>query len=545
MTLHELSSSVCLEMGEFELAAHHALLTKNAEFTDVTLSLCCVHWLKIGEFNSVIKWLDSLGESAVMSHNQLSLNYAYALIFSRRFHQAQYFLSLIDDMDGTGFSKEYKDDLEFFKLSLKLFQRDSDVLDRNTVDRFFSQAHMSENRVFSMIIAAYFEMQNGRLDDALRLAHHAKTILQHKGYVFFQCYADMIIALCDRYTGRGIQAIQYISKVYSSTKMIQGSMPWLCMNVAMMVVTYELNQLKRSYALCESIFPYVNHACVTELIATVYLYFSRLQFELGHAQSARGVLDQLNRILILGKYPRFKSQSLCELSRQCYVSGDHIMMEKLLSEHSCSLLSDDRTSVIHEGSFNETQERYILATCYGHGLNAQFSMAHTKLTALASDLLSLGLISRYMIAKCNAIAMAYRAGQIQQSMSQLNVLLQKYSLSVFSRNLFDEAPGINEVLTALANSGTYELPDTFLDVYSDLFKHIKPIVSFDLASLTEKELKIYQLLLVGLSNQKISDEMDVALSTTKWHLKNIYQKLGVSSRAEVLVMKNRKPLVTA
>ena len=103
-------------------------------------------------------------------------------------------------------------------------------------------------------------MQHGRLDEALSLAQHAKTILQKKGYIFFQCYADMIIALCDRYTGRGIQAIQYISKIYNTTKMTKGSMPWLCLNVAMMVVTYEHNQLKNSHEICEMVFPYVNLA---------------------------------------------------------------------------------------------------------------------------------------------------------------------------------------------------------------------------------------------------------------------------------------------
>ena len=543
--LHKVSASICIEMNEFELAAYHCLLVKDDEFISESLIQCCGYWLKEGDFNNAIKWLDSIGEKKLLMNKVLSLNYAYALIFSRRFHQAQYFISLIDELDFSFFSREYEDDLEFLKISLMLFQRDIDVVDRHTIERLLANAHASDNRVFSMVIAAYFEMQHGRLDKALSLAQHAKIILEKKGYVFFQCYADMIIALCDRYTGRGVQAIQYISKVYNTTKMTKGSMPWLCMNVAMMVVAYEQNQLKKSHNICELVFPYVNHACVTELIATVYLYFSRLEFDLGSAHSARGVLEQLNRILILGKYPRFKSQSLCELSRQCYVNSDHILMDKLLHDHAIVISENHQGGVINGDSFDEIQERYILAACYAHALNAQFSIAYKKLDALAQQLLSLGLISRYVIAKCNAIVMIYREGKSQQSLNQLDVLLKKYSLSVLSRNVFDEAPGINEVLLALSKSGVVYLSDSFLRIYNDVFDDIKPMLSIDLASLTDKEVKIYQLLKSGLSNQDISNEMNVALSTTKWHLKNIYQKLGVKNRAEILVMNNREPLMAA
>lgn len=540
--LHKLSSLTCIEMNEFELAAYHCLLAKDDDFIGECLIKCCSYWLKEGDFDNALKWLDEFGERKLLMNKSLSLSYAYALIFSRRFHQAQYFISLIDDLDSDLFSRDYKDDLEFLKVSLMLFQRDIDVVDRHIIERILAQSHASDNRVFSMVIAAYFEMQHGRLDEALRLAQHAKTILEKKGYVFFQCYADMIIALCDRYTGRGIQAIQYISKIYNATKMTKGSMPWLCMNVAMMVVAYEQNNPNKSHEICEMILPYVNHACVTELIATVYLYFSRLEFDLGNTQSARGILEQLNRILVLGKYPRFKSQSLCELTRQCYISSDHVMMEKLLNEHSIVLSSSVHGGVVNGDCFDEIQERYILATCYAHGLNAQFSIAYEKLDLLALDLLSLGLVSRYVIAKCNAIVMLYRAGKTQKSLSMFDVLLQEYSLSVLSRNVFDEAPGINEVLVTFSNSGAFHLPEAFLSVYSNLFNQIKPMVSFDLDSLTGKEIRVYQLLKSGLSNQDISDEMNIALSTTKWHLKNIYQKLGVKNRSEILVMNNREPL---
>ena len=55
------------------------------------------------------------------------------------------------------------------------------------------------------------------------------------------------------------------------------------------------------------------------------------------------------------------------------------------------------------------------------------------------------------------------------------------------------------------------------------------------AVLTPKELEIFELLQGGLSNAGISEKAGTSITTTKWHLKNIYSKLGVSSRTEAVL----------
>jgi LuxR family transcriptional regulator, maltose regulon positive regulatory protein len=52
--------------------------------------------------------------------------------------------------------------------------------------------------------------------------------------------------------------------------------------------------------------------------------------------------------------------------------------------------------------------------------------------------------------------------------------------------------------------------------------------------LTEQELVILRLLAAGLSNRKIAEELVITTGTAKWHVHNIYQKLGVGSRAEAV-----------
>ena len=55
-------------------------------------------------------------------------------------------------------------------------------------------------------------------------------------------------------------------------------------------------------------------------------------------------------------------------------------------------------------------------------------------------------------------------------------------------------------------------------------------------SLTTREKEILGMLLKGKSNKEISDLLFVSTETVKTHLQNIYRKLGVRSRMEVLAL---------
>ncbi len=52
--------------------------------------------------------------------------------------------------------------------------------------------------------------------------------------------------------------------------------------------------------------------------------------------------------------------------------------------------------------------------------------------------------------------------------------------------------------------------------------------------LSVQERKVFAYLQQGMSNQQISDECNIGLSTVKTHVSNIYSKLGIKSRKEAL-----------
>jgi DNA-binding NarL/FixJ family response regulator len=57
----------------------------------------------------------------------------------------------------------------------------------------------------------------------------------------------------------------------------------------------------------------------------------------------------------------------------------------------------------------------------------------------------------------------------------------------------------------------------------------------DAEKLSAREREILELIISGLSNKVIADRLNVSMLTLRWHLKQIYRKLHVHSRVEVVL----------
>lgn len=55
-----------------------------------------------------------------------------------------------------------------------------------------------------------------------------------------------------------------------------------------------------------------------------------------------------------------------------------------------------------------------------------------------------------------------------------------------------------------------------------------------LQKLSIQERKVFELLRTGATNQEISDQCNIGINTVKTHVRNVYSKLGIKSRKEIL-----------
>jgi len=78
------------------------------------------------------------------------------------------------------------------------------------------------------------------------------------------------------------------------------------------------------------------------------------------------------------------------------------------------------------------------------------------------------------------------------------------------------------------------------EVGAQLVSPPQPTLNFHL---TDRELEVLVLLAEGLTNQQSAEKLSISQSTLKFHMNNIFQKLGVQTRSEALVLAAKNNLI--
>jgi len=78
------------------------------------------------------------------------------------------------------------------------------------------------------------------------------------------------------------------------------------------------------------------------------------------------------------------------------------------------------------------------------------------------------------------------------------------------------------------------------DIVDQIVSKPEPTMDFHL---TDRELEVLVLLAEGLTNQQSAQRLSISVSTLKFHMNNIYDKLGVQTRSEALVLAAKNNLI--
>jgi LuxR family maltose regulon positive regulatory protein len=140
------------------------------------------------------------------------------------------------------------------------------------------------------------------------------------------------------------------------------------------------------------------------------------------------------------------------------------------------------------------------------------------------------------------LALAYQAdGDETGAQGTFRQVLTLSQPSGFVRTIVDEGSAVAGLLHHWVDDeefGVYasQLLSTFGDGYAVPVHVPEPTIAAQplVEPLRQRELEVLGYISAGYSNQEIADEMVLAVSTVKWHLKNIYGKLQVNRRTQAV-----------
>ena len=113
---------------------------------------------------------------------------------------------------------------------------------------------------------------------------------------------------------------------------------------------------------------------------------------------------------------------------------------------------------------------------------------------------------------------------------------------VYSQNQSADVPRRSLAVGAAGYCGDSQTVDELVDVAITVasgkmvfpFLDVRELQADPLFMLTKRERTILQSLADGLTNKELANTLQISINTVKFHLSNLYEKLGVRSRAQAI-----------
>ena len=534
--LHERASRWYAEHQLYEDALQHAFAAGNEEWRLELIHRCVWAWLRNGEIVAVVNWTAKLPRNVVLANAGVCIAYIASLILCRRFDEAAIALR---DVESNVAAERAVGAVHLRLLHAMLLV----LADSSSQMVLASPEALRQEGADSFLVGtlltlqAYTMLRLNHFDKAWRLAMRARETVESVS-VYSLGYAEVVASLAERAQGDLKSAADRCERMFDRVRGTRRNPAWVNAANALAHVRYEENRLVEAEALCIEVLPLLCAASTMENVTIAYVTLSRIKAIHGRHAEALQLLDYLHSVLESGSHTRFLAQ-LCAEKVRLFLSQDNLQRARIVAlEFGLQRLARSgewrRTR-----SYDETWER--LGSAYAALLvrQKQYDEARMILCALRDSARDAAYVYREAPLEAALAGCAWQSGDVDGAFEALNRGFALTRGHGFTRSIFDETPAMIHVIAAALDNQKLRcsLPAHYFVKFQNIFAQPRVVASSSarkasapLEPLTEREIDMLKLLAQGLSNHDISERSQIALSTAKWHLKNVFAKLDVSTR---------------
>ena len=310
-------------------------------------------------------------------------------------------------------------------------------------------------------------------------------------------------------------------------------------------VLYEFNELDAARKHLEDRIDILERVSIPDTVLRAFLALSAVHSLAGHRQEALAYLKRLEEYAAQHDLHRLIAHSLAAQVRE------HLACSRSDAAQAI-LIRLDAMATRAASSSTASSAEIQMAAAHAHIdyciAQADLESASARLAVLIVQCEALGWQRQLVHFQMQAAVVDFRSGRMDAVQRSVPDALRRGMRLGLVRSLLDADPDALDVIS-YAMQG--EPHDPVLSFYMNRLQSAnattdgrniaantppngRGAVGHGTEMLSERESRVVNLLAKALPNKKIARTLGISPETVKWHLKNIYGKLGVSSRDEAV-----------
>ncbi|MGH8506201.1 MAG: LuxR C-terminal-related transcriptional regulator, partial [Stenotrophobium sp.] len=503
---------------------------------------------------TVERWYVHLPLEEIEQRPDLAIKIAYALVFLRRDQKLRPILDILKKLKSTGDIRRTTDPNVVCSMAAieaddiaGAFAYIENVNLREQDDEGFSGFELGAGAN----LAAYFAVAKGDHEAARELQSLARAHNERSGATFSGGYTFGITGINLMAQGQLGQALErfrtgmaeqrfYLDKSFASAALVS------CYILAL----YEANEIDEAEALFLQFHETIAESVLLDFLAVAYISMSRIHVARGRPGKSLEILEEAENIGHTSRWPRLIRIINWERVRRALLRGELGRAESIaerMPQQECSGLPQDWILFSEEVS--------------GDAIGAIRMAIHKSQPDQALQLIARELaVARSQGRIRRQIKLLILDAQAQKSKGidnaahrSLREALQLAEPGKFIRTFLEEGEGMISLLQEEYQTlapGMEKFGDADFGISTRFIETLLGAGGVNLQNapsqaslqssdtlteaLTDREKKILIYLSNGVSNKEMARKIFVSENTVKFHLKNIYSKLSVSSRLQAI-----------
>ena len=530
-------------------AVRHALAAGDHQQAADWVEQCAMSLVESSNMALLMEWVESLYDTSLTKRLPLLISEAWALALLFEFDKA---LKLVEQIEAE-VEQEPEQEREAVTFIAKVIRvlvlglSDDPVaagqLGGELLERWPAGAELPWAVGVLLNVLTYSHLHAGEYEKAKDVQLLALDDDSGQSNLFVTIYRKNLLGLIALKQGKMTQAERWFEGALKLGEAREGRRSVAASMSACFLakVRYEQNRLDEAKALLADRWDVIDEGCFIDSANRAYLVSARLLCCQGDPEQAVERLLHADRLATKRGWKRM--QAACSAERiRILLSEGELKSAKEQLERLQSLVPEDRSPIVSASSsiaYFEVVARVRVELAEQADNPTVLREADLELERLVADLQEQrSLHAALEVQTLRAVVLAARE-EASQALLELQSCLEQAERMGFVRTLLNEGRDLLALLKAYVSANpehsfARDLLTEMVAEQDDLDLLEEDAADSDEVGVSQRELEILTLISKGLSNKEVAALLDISLGTVKWHVKNIYRKLGVSSRTQAV-----------